>query len=72
MERKLPDFPKVVSLTVTNRCNLRCRFCHIQEERIVEQDTEGMKRIVLPGEADVTEFLEKLIGIGSIEEIVKK
>jgi MoaA/NifB/PqqE/SkfB family radical SAM enzyme len=27
MERKLADFPKVVSLTVTNRCNLRCRMC---------------------------------------------
>ena len=27
MEQKLPDFPKVVSLTVTNRCNLRCRMC---------------------------------------------
>lgn len=27
MERELADFPKVVSLTVTNRCNLRCRMC---------------------------------------------
>ena len=27
MERTLADFPGVVSLTVTNRCNLRCRMC---------------------------------------------
>ena len=27
MEETLSDFPKVVSLTVTNRCNLRCRMC---------------------------------------------
>ena len=27
MEQTLADFPKVVSLTVTNRCNLRCRMC---------------------------------------------
>jgi MoaA/NifB/PqqE/SkfB family radical SAM enzyme len=27
MEQKPIDFPKVVSLTVTNRCNLRCRMC---------------------------------------------
>jgi MoaA/NifB/PqqE/SkfB family radical SAM enzyme len=27
MEHKLIEFPKVVSLTVTNRCNLRCRMC---------------------------------------------
>jgi MoaA/NifB/PqqE/SkfB family radical SAM enzyme len=27
MERTLADFPKVVSLTVTNRCSLRCRMC---------------------------------------------
>jgi MoaA/NifB/PqqE/SkfB family radical SAM enzyme len=27
MDEKLTDFPKVVSLTVTNRCNLRCRMC---------------------------------------------
>jgi MoaA/NifB/PqqE/SkfB family radical SAM enzyme len=27
MEEKLADFPKVVSFTVTNRCNLHCRMC---------------------------------------------
>ncbi len=27
MEQKLKDFPGIVSLTVTNRCNLRCRMC---------------------------------------------
>lgn len=27
MEQEPSDFPKMVSLTVTNRCNLRCRMC---------------------------------------------
>ncbi|MDD5067910.1 MAG: radical SAM protein [bacterium] len=27
MEQKLADFPKLVSLTITNQCNLRCKMC---------------------------------------------
>lgn len=27
MEQKLRDFPNIVSLTITNKCNLRCRMC---------------------------------------------
>lgn len=42
----LRNRPYFAHLAFTHRCNLRCRFCHIQEERIVEQDMEGMKRII--------------------------
>jgi MoaA/NifB/PqqE/SkfB family radical SAM enzyme len=38
--------PYFAHLALTHVCNLRCRFCHIPEERIHEQDTEGMKRII--------------------------
>jgi len=42
----LRKHPYFAHLAFTHRCNLRCRFCHIQEERIVELDTDGMKRII--------------------------
>lgn len=38
--------PYFAHLALTHACNLRCRFCHIPEERIQEVDTEGMKRII--------------------------
>jgi MoaA/NifB/PqqE/SkfB family radical SAM enzyme len=38
--------PYFAHLAFTHHCNLRCRFCHIPEERVEEQDTEGMKRII--------------------------
>ena len=38
--------PYFAHLAVTHRCNLRCRFCHIQEERMEELDLEGMKRVI--------------------------
>ncbi len=38
--------PYFAHLALTHVCNLRCRFCHIPEERVKEQDTEGMKRII--------------------------
>jgi MoaA/NifB/PqqE/SkfB family radical SAM enzyme len=38
--------PYFAHLALTHRCNLRCRFCHIPEEPVPEQDTEGMKRII--------------------------
>ena len=41
--RKRPYF---AHLALTHRCNLLCTFCHIPEERIQEQNTEGMKRII--------------------------
>ncbi len=41
--RKRPYF---AHLALTHRCNLRCRFCHIQEERMEELDLIGMKRII--------------------------
>jgi len=38
--------PYFAHLALTHACNLRCRFCHIREERVEEADTEGMKRII--------------------------
>lgn len=38
--------PYFAHLAFTHHCNLRCRFCHIREERIQELDTAGMKRII--------------------------
>ena len=42
----LRDRPYFAHLALTHRCNLRCRFCHIQEEKFEELDTEGMKRVI--------------------------
>ena len=36
--------PYFAHLAITHRCNLRCRFCHIPEERCDELDLDGMKR----------------------------
>ena len=41
--RKRPYF---AHLAITHRCNLRCRFCHIREERFEELDLDGMKRVI--------------------------
>ena len=38
--------PYFAHLAITHTCNLKCSFCHIPEERVQEQDTEGMKRII--------------------------
>ena len=38
--------PYFAHLALTHVCNLRCRFCQIPEERVKEEDTEGMKRII--------------------------
>jgi MoaA/NifB/PqqE/SkfB family radical SAM enzyme len=38
--------PYFAHLAFTHRCNLRCRVCHIPEQQVEEQDTEGMKRII--------------------------
>ena len=38
--------PYFAHLAFTHRCNLRCRFCHIQEEKMEELDAAGMKRII--------------------------
>lgn len=38
--------PFFAHLAVTHRCNLRCHFCRITQERITELDTEGMKRVI--------------------------
>ena len=42
----LRDHPYFAHLAITHRCNLRCRFCHVQETRFEELDTEGMKRVI--------------------------
>jgi MoaA/NifB/PqqE/SkfB family radical SAM enzyme len=38
--------PYFAHLAITHRCNLRCRFCHIQEEQCEELDLDGMKRVI--------------------------
>jgi MoaA/NifB/PqqE/SkfB family radical SAM enzyme len=38
--------PYFAHLAITHRCNLRCRFCHIQEEHFDELDFEGMKHVI--------------------------
>jgi MoaA/NifB/PqqE/SkfB family radical SAM enzyme len=38
--------PYFAHLAITHRCNLRCRFCHIPEERCDELDLDGMKRVI--------------------------
>jgi MoaA/NifB/PqqE/SkfB family radical SAM enzyme len=38
--------PYFAHLAITHRCNLRCRFCHIREERCEELDFDGMKRVI--------------------------
>ncbi|HTQ56000.1 MAG TPA: radical SAM protein [Bryobacteraceae bacterium] len=38
--------PYFAHLALTHRCNLRCRFCHIQDEKFQELDTDQMKRVI--------------------------
>src|SRR5436190_2967235 len=38
--------PYFAHLAITHKCNLKCSFCHIPEYRVLEHDTEGMKRII--------------------------
>lgn len=38
--------PYFAHLAITHRCNLRCRFCHIPEERCDELDLESMKSVI--------------------------
>jgi MoaA/NifB/PqqE/SkfB family radical SAM enzyme len=38
--------PYFAHLAITHRCNLRCRFCHVTEERCDELDLDGMKRVI--------------------------
>ncbi|HTT62012.1 MAG TPA: radical SAM protein [Bryobacteraceae bacterium] len=40
------NHPYFAHLALTHRCNLRCRFCHIQEAKFQELDTNGMKRVI--------------------------
>lgn len=42
----LPNRPYFAHLALTHRCNLQCRFCHIQETRFRELDTDGMLRVI--------------------------
>lgn len=42
----LPDRPYFAHLALTHRCNLQCSFCHIQETKFRELDTDGMLRVV--------------------------
>lgn len=41
-----PDRPYFAHLALTHRCNLQCSFCHIQETRFRELDTDGMLRVI--------------------------
>jgi MoaA/NifB/PqqE/SkfB family radical SAM enzyme len=38
--------PYFAHLALTHRCNLKCTFCQIPEERVKEFDTDGMKRVI--------------------------
>jgi MoaA/NifB/PqqE/SkfB family radical SAM enzyme/outer membrane lipoprotein-sorting protein len=38
--------PYFAHLALTHRCNLRCRFCHVQDSKFDELDTAGMKRVI--------------------------
>lgn len=38
--------PYFAHLALTHRCNLRCRFCHIQDSKFDELATAGMKRVI--------------------------
>jgi MoaA/NifB/PqqE/SkfB family radical SAM enzyme len=38
--------PYFAHLALTHRCNLRCRFCRIHEEKFAELDTAGMCRVI--------------------------
>ncbi len=38
--------PYFAHLALTHRCNMRCRFCHVQDSRFQELDTEGMKKVI--------------------------
>lgn len=38
--------PYFAHLAFTHRCNLRCRFCHVQDTKFAELDTEQMKRVI--------------------------
>jgi MoaA/NifB/PqqE/SkfB family radical SAM enzyme len=38
--------PYFAHLATTHRCNMRCRFCHIQESPCDELDLKGMKRVI--------------------------
>jgi len=38
--------PYFAHLALTHRCNLRCRFCHVQDSKFDELDTQGMKRVI--------------------------
>jgi len=38
--------PYFAHLALTHRCNLRCRFCHVQDAKFQELDTAGMKRVI--------------------------
>ena len=42
----LRDRPYFAHLALTHRCNLRCRFCHVQDSTFDELDTDGMKRVI--------------------------
>ncbi len=42
----LRNRPYFAHLAVTHRCNLRCRFCHIQDEKFEELDTGGFLRVI--------------------------
>lgn len=42
----LPDRPCFAHLALARRCNLQCSFCHVQETKFRELDTDGMLRVM--------------------------
>ncbi|MEK7406673.1 MAG: radical SAM protein, partial [Acidobacteriota bacterium] len=38
--------PYFAHLALTHRCNMRCRFCHVQDWKFDELDTAGMKSVI--------------------------
>jgi MoaA/NifB/PqqE/SkfB family radical SAM enzyme len=42
----LRDRPYFAHLALTHRCNLRCRFCHIQDVKFKELTTQEMKAVI--------------------------
>ena len=41
-----PKRPYFAHLAITHRCNLKCRFCHVTQNRFAELDTASTKRVI--------------------------
>jgi MoaA/NifB/PqqE/SkfB family radical SAM enzyme len=43
---KYDDYCEVAHLEISNRCNLRCKYCYVPDKKGLELDTESWKRII--------------------------